>query len=172
MKRLKDFLFEEMQDKKLENLVVTYKVLPYKISFNAPLNFSEDEAIQYLQDLWFNNLPGGDDKSEKFFGANREKLIDVYLEYDGFTHSKDEIHADKFIEWDPKFSPDNDNELEYFSIANVTYNLSFEDFDIKMNENDKIGFLIEKIFKAFESNAYNKYPIEIRYKSAKYNEGE
>lgn len=167
-KSLVRYLKEELESNTVQNLVVTYKVLPDKITLQCPNNYSEDLVTQYLQDLWFNDLPGGDDTKDKLLGVNAEKLIDVYLQYEDFSHSKDKINAGKDIEWDSKKDPDNDQELEWFSLSNITYNLSFEEFTLKESENDDTDSLLEKVFKALESNAYNKYPIEIKFDKVEY----
>ena len=155
------FIKEELESEDILNLIVKYNIKPNEIVFKAPSNYSEDQLIQYVQDLWFAELPGGPETLEEIFGVNGEHLIDVYLEYDGFSHSKDEIRGDKLIDWDSQKDPDNDQELEYFSVKHMKYCLSFDKFELKLNPGANIKNTITKIFKTYESNSMNKYPIEI-----------
>ena len=156
------FLKEELETQNILDLIVKYDVVPKQIVLKAPSNYSEDQIIQYLQDLWFGELPGGPENLDKIFGVNGEHLIDTYLEYDGFTHSKDEIKGDEFIDWDSKEDPDNEQELEYFTIKNIKYCMSFDSFELKVEPGTKLHPIVEKIFESYESNAMNKYPIEIK----------
>ena len=161
-KSLVQFIKEGLNSLNILNLIVKYQVEPEKIVCKAPVNYTEDKVIQYLQDLWFAQLPGGQENIEKIFGKNSDHLIDTYLEYDRFSHSKHEMKGDKLIDWNSKMDPDNDHELEYFLISNVKYCLSFESFELKVNPGDDIEQIVEDIFKSYESNAMNEYPIEIK----------
>lgn len=161
-KSLIQFIKEELYSENVLDLLVKYAVEPKKIILKAPASYNEDAIIQYLQDLWFNELPGGAENIDEIFGVNSENLIDTFLEYRGFRHDKHEIKGDKLIEWHPKENPDNDEELEYFCINDVKYCMSFEKFELKVDDNDNIDKVLEKIFKSYESNAMNKYPIEIK----------
>lgn len=157
-----EFINEELETENVLDLIVKYNIEPKHIVAEAPSNYSEDIFIQYLQDLWFNELPGGPDNLDKIFGVNGEHLIDTYLEYEGFSHSKKSIHGSEVIEWDSQKDPDNKQELEYFMIKNVKYCLSFDKFELKIPPNDDIDKTIQEIFKTYESNSINKYPIEIK----------
>ena len=156
------FLKEELETQNILDLIVKYDVVPKQIVLKAPSNYSEDQIVQYLQDLWFGELPGGPENLNKIFGVNGEHLIDTYLEYDGFTHSKDELKGDKFIEWDSKEDPDNEQDLEYFSFVDLKYCMSFESFELKVEPGSDLHEILTNIFKSYESNAMNKYPIEIK----------
>lgn len=157
-----EFIKEELETNTILDLLVKYNVEPEKIVFKAPENYNEDRVVQYLQDLWFEQLPGGPENVEKIFGVNGENLIDVYLEYDGFAHSKDKIEGDKDIPWDSETDPNNKHELEYFTVKDIKYCLSFDKFELKVSPGADIEKTVEEIFKTYESNDMNEYPIEIK----------
>lgn len=161
-KSLVQFIKEELESQSVLDLIVKYYIVPKSVVLTAPSNYSEDQIIQYLQDMWFTELPGGAENIEKIFGVNGEHLIDTYLEYDGFSHSKNEIRGNEFIEWETKEDPDNYLDLEYFVVKNIKYCLSFDKFELKIEPGTDIKNMLEEIFKTYESNAINKYPIEIK----------
>ena len=170
MKSLTDLIKESLEDKDIQNLEVIYNMgYQESIVIKAPETYSEDDITLYLQDKVFGELPGGNKLSQKFFGANAEKLIDVHIEYDSFQRDAD--YDDKIdIDWDNEYDTknSNDSELSYFILDNVKYILTFESFKIKVENTGDIDKILHKIFDMTESSTLNNYPINLKLSDFKY----
>ena len=79
MKSLQQFILEEYNDYRVKNLEVPYIVNPKNdyIVFKTPEVWSEDDFQIYLQDMYLNDMPGGEDHTEDFFGTNADNIFDV-----------------------------------------------------------------------------------------------
>ena len=164
MKRLKNYIYEAIEQFRVHNLEVNYIVEPEEIILQAPEVFQESDIQQYIDDMWLNELPSGKDNSEKFFGKNNSNITDAHFEYDTFEHM--DIEPKDYIEWDVKYADnknDNDVKLEYFRIQNLKYIITFDQFDLIDIEEDEVDERLKKVFRAAESNDENEYPIEIKF---------
>ena len=96
MKTLKEFILEEYNDYRVKNLEVPYIVNPKNdyIVFKIPEVWSEDNFQIYIQDMYLNDMPGGEDHAEDFFGKNAENIFDVVFEYDKYEKSEENIEKD------------------------------------------------------------------------------
>ena len=164
MKSILSYIKEALDVYRLNSVEATYLVQPEEIILQAPETFQESDIQQYMDDMWLNALPSGQDYSEKFFGNNCDNIIDVHFEYDTFEHIN--IEPKDFIEWNSKFDvkkTGDDVKLEYFKIKNLKYIITFDRFDLVDATDDNVKELLLKIFKASESNDANEYPIEITF---------
>jgi len=164
MKQLKIYIYEAVEQFRVNDLEVIYIVEPEEIILQAPETFQESDIQQYIDDLWINSLPSGQDNSEKFFGKNNSNIIDAYFEYDTFEHM--DVEPKDYIEWDSKYDTKNTNDeikLDYFRIKNLKYIITFDRFDLVDVKEDEIDEKIKDIFRASESNDANEYPIEIKF---------
>jgi len=162
MKRLKNYIIESVETYRLNSVIAPYIVQPEEIILQAPETFQESDIQQYIDDMWLNALPSGQDYSEKFFGSNFENINDVHFEYDTFEHI--DIEPKEYIEWNSKFDvkkTKDDVKLDYFKIKNLKYIIEFDRFDMVGVDDDNVEEQLIKIFKATESNNENEYPIEI-----------
>lgn len=162
MKRLKNYIIESVETYRLNSVIASYIVQPEEIILQAPETFQESDIQQYIDDMWLNALPSGQDYSEKFFGNNFENINDVHFEYDTFEHI--DIEPKEYIEWNSKFDvkkTKDDVKLDYFKIKNLKYFIEFDRFDMVGVNDDNVEEQLIKIFKATESNDINEYPIEI-----------
>ena len=162
MKPLITFIKEAVEQFRLNNVNATYIVQPEEIILQAPETYQESDIQQYMDDMWLNQLPSGQDYSEKFFGKNNDNISDAHFEYDTFEHI--DVEPKDYIEWDPKFDvkkTGDDVKLEYFKIKNLKYIITFDRFDMVDVTDDNVEEQLIKIFKATESNDENEYPIEI-----------
>lgn len=165
MKGLVQFIYEELMNKELQDLLVCYSMKNGEnIIVQAPDTFSEDDLIQYLSDRLFEEYPAGKNTAEDFFGANAEKIIDVYFEYKSFKKETNEEHGDFDLAWDNKYSSKNfeEDDLTTFILEEVTYNIHFESFSMKTESDTDIDKDLYKIFEVTESNKTNEYPIELK----------
>ena len=162
MKSFTQFIKEAVEAYRLNSLEVTYIVQPEEIILQAPETFQESDIQQYMNDMWLNQLPSGQDYSEKFFGKNNDNIIDAHFEYDTFEHI--DIEPKEYIEWDAKFNVNktkDDVKLDYFKIKNLKYLIEFDRFDMVDVTDDTVEDHLKELFKATESNKENEYPIEI-----------
>lgn len=162
MKRLRNYIVESVENYRLNSVIATYNVQPEEIILQAPETFQESDIQQYIDDMWLNALPSGQDYSEKFFGKNFENINDVHFEYDTFEHI--DVEPKDYIEWNSKFDvkkTKDDVKLDYFKIKNLKYFIEFDRFDMVDVTDDNVEEHLIKIFKAAESNDENEYPIEI-----------
>ncbi len=162
MKRLRNYIVESVENYRLNSVIATYNVQPEEIILQAPETFQESDIQQYIDDMWLNALPSGQDYSEKFFGKNFENINDVHFEYDTFEHI--DVEPKDYIEWNSKFDvkkTNDDVKLDYFKIKNLKYFIEFDRFDMVDVTDDNVEEQLIKIFKATESNDENEYPIEI-----------
>lgn len=162
MKRLKNYIVESVENYRLNSVIATYNVQPEEIILQAPETFQESDIQQYIDDMWLNALPSGQDYSEKFFGKNFENINDVHFEYDTFEHI--DVEPKDYVKWNSKFDvkkTKDDVKLDYFKIKNLKYFIEFDRFDMVGVTDDNVEEQLIKIFKATESNDENEYPIEI-----------
>ncbi len=167
MKSLKQFvkeINEAVEIYRLSSVIAKFFVQPDEIMFQAPETYSESDIQIYIDDKWLNELPTADKYAKKFFGVNKDSIIDAHFEYDSFEHLS--VEPKEYIEWDVKYDSKNvkdDVKLEYFKIRNLKYIIEFDTFDLTNASDDTVKDKLVEIFKAVESNNYNKYPIEITF---------
>ena len=164
MKSLKNYIYESVEEFRVNDLEVNYTVQPEEIILQAPEVFQESDIQQYMDDMWINSLPSGQDNSEKFFGKNNSNITDAHFEYDTFEHI--DVEPKDYIKWDSKYDDKktgDDVKLEYFKIKNLNYIITFDKFDLVDVKEDEIDEKLKDIFRASESNDANDYPIEIKF---------
>lgn len=164
MKPLIKYIYEVIEQFRVNDLEVDYIVEPEEIILQAPETFQESNIQQYIDDLWLNSLPSSKDYSEKFFGKNNSNITDAHFEYDTFEHI--DVEPKDYIEWDSKYddkNTDDDVKLEYFKLKNLKYIITFDKFDLIDIEEDEVDERLKKVFRASESNDENEYPIEIKF---------
>lgn len=164
MKSLKNYIYESVEEFRVNDLEVNYTVQPEEIILQAPEVFQESDVQQYMDDMWINSLPSGQDNSEKFFGKNNSNITDAHFEYDTFEHI--DVEPKDYIKWDSKYDDKktgDDVKLEYFKIKNLKYIITFDKFDLVDVEEDEVDEKLKDIFRASESNDANDYPIEIKF---------
>ena len=163
MKSLKNYIYESVEEFRVNDLEVNYTVQPEEIILQAPEVFQESDIQQYMDDMWINSLPSGQDNSEKFFGKNNSNITDAHFEYDTFEHI--DLEPKEYIEWDSKYDVKKSNDdikLDYFRIKNLRYIIEFDRFDMIDVDDDTVEEKLIDIFRAAESNNENdQYPIEI-----------
>ena len=164
MKYIVQFIKEAVEAYRLNEVEATYNVQPEEIILQAPETFQESDIQQYMDDMWLNQLPSGQDYSEQFFGKNNDNISDAHFEYDTFEHIN--IEPKEYIEWDSKYDVKKTNDdiiLEYFKIKNLKYIISFDRFDMVDVDDDNVKEKLIDIFRATESLKINEYPIEIMF---------
>lgn len=164
MKTFKQFILEAVDAYRLNSVEATYNVQPEELIIQAPETFQETDIQQYMDDMWLNALPSGQDYSEKFFGKNNDNIIDVHFEYDNFEHLT--IEPKEYIEWNAKFDvkkTKDDVKLDYFKIKNLKYIIEFDRFDMVDVTDDNVEEKLIDIFRSAESSKINEYPIEIQF---------
>ena len=164
MKTFKQFILEAVDAYRLNSVEATYNVQPEELIIQAPETFQETDIQQYMDDMWLNALPSGQDYSEKFFGKNNDNIIDVHFEYDNFEHLT--IEPKEYIEWNAKFDvkkTKDDVKLDYFKIKNLKYIIEFDRFDMVDVTDDNVKEKLIDIFRSAESSKINEYPIEIQF---------
>ena len=164
MKSFAQFIKEAVEAYRLNEVKATYIVQPEEIILQAPETFQESDIQQYMDDMWLNALPSGQDYSEKFFGKNNDNISDAHFEYDTFEHI--DVEPKEYIEWDPKFDvkkSGDDVKLEYFKIKNLKYIITFDRFDMVDVTDDTVEDHLKELFRTTESNDNNEYPIEIQF---------
>ena len=155
---------ESVETYRLNEVEATYNIQPEEIVLQAPEIFQESDIQQYMDDMWLNALPSGQDYSEKFFGKNNDNISDAHFEYDTFEHI--DIEPKDYIEWDSKFDvkkTSNDVKLDYFKIKNLKYIIEFDRFDMIDVTDDNAEEKLVDIFRAADSSKENEYPIEIQF---------
>ena len=63
MKSLKNYIYESVEEFRVSDLEVNYMVQPEEIILQAPEVFQESDIQQYMDDMWINSLPSGQDNS-------------------------------------------------------------------------------------------------------------
>ena len=104
MKNLKDMIRESINreiDEAYEKIVLNevdakFDVKPEVLYIEAPDHWNESDLQTYMNDMWLNKLPSGQDYSEKLFGPNFESIYDIYFEYNKYEHlDKNDVIVDK-----------------------------------------------------------------------------
>ena len=164
MKSLTQFINEAVDVYRLNSVIAKFFVQPDEIVFQAPETYSESDIQIYIDDKWLNELPSGEDYAKKFFGINKDSIIDAHFEYDTFEHLS--VEPKDYIEWDIKYDSKNvkeDIKLDYFKVKNLKYIIEFDRFDLTDTNDDTVKEKLIEIFKSTESNNANEYPIEIQF---------
>ena len=163
MRTLKEFIFERFDLTKLENVKITYDIYPEELYIEAPENYSESDMQIYLGDKFLDNLPSGKSNSTRLFGKNAQYIDDAYFEYDKFEHMKDS-DKDVDIAWDKQYDTSKaEKKTDTFKVTKMRYVILFSDFEIYVENEDKIDETIEKIFRATDSDKVNDFNIKITY---------
>lgn len=164
MKNLNTFIKEAFNSYQLDSVEVKYDCFPESIVFECPETFQESDIQQYIDDKFLPELPSNEKYAKKHFGKNFENIYDVYFKYETFEHLSEDYNGEVNYKWDSKYGynlPSNIN-LNYFKINKLAYYIKFDRFELE-NNNTNYKDVLNKIFKASESNAYNEYPIKIKY---------
>lgn len=166
MRGIREFIFERFDLTKLQNLKITYDVTPEELYIEAPANYSESEIQIYLGDKFLEDLPSGKSNASRLFGKNASYIDDAYFEYDKFEHMNDSSIHDADIKWDKQYDTSKaEKDTDLFKITKMRYIILFSDFEIYVENEDKIAETMEKIFKATDSDKVNDYNIKITYNS-------
>ena len=163
MKSLKNYIYESVEEFRVSDLEVNYTVRPEEIILQAPEVFQESDIQQYMDDMWINSLPSGQDNSEKFFGKNYSNIIDAHFEYDSISQAMGKDQKVDLV-WDEKYDRDikDSSELITVQISNLKYTIEFEKFLFDHTINDtNVRKTLETLLQTTVSNSINKYPIEI-----------
>lgn len=164
MKSFQQFILEEYNDYRVKNLEVPYIVNPDKdyIVFKIPEIWSEDDFQIYIQDMYLDKMPGGEDYTEDFFGSNAENIFDVVFEYDKYEKSEETDEKD-FVDYDTNYDNKikDDAKFVYVKLEKLRYIIKFDEFDLKDESIDDINQTLIEIFKRCESSKENEWPLEI-----------
>ena len=165
MKSLKQFIKEEYEANKVENLKLVFNVKPEEFYLNAPETYSESDIQVYLGDVLLKELPADNDKYSKLLGKNVENINDAYFEYDKFEHMQDSDIDEFNLEWDQYYDEKhNEDKLDVYKITNLRYVIMFDEFEI-LDDSDDIRKTLDEVFHKLDSSNINKYPVEIEYDS-------
>lgn len=165
MKTLNQFISEQLTTYRVVDLEIVYLCKPDEkyITFEVPEAYTEDNFTLYLQDKYLNDLPGNTNNSKELFKKNSAKIYDALFEYDKYEKSdkSDEEYIEFDVNLDSNFHKDEDEKFSYIKVYGLRYILKFESFDLNVESVDDIKDTLIDIFKAYESNDGNEYPIEI-----------
>ena len=165
MKSLKQFIKEEYEANKVENLKLVFNVKPEEFYLNAPETYSESDIQIYIGDVLLKELPADNDKYSKLLGKNVENINDAYFEYDKFEHMQDSDVDEFNLEWDQYYDEKhNEDKLDVYKITNLRYVIMFDEFEI-LDDSDDTRKTLDEIFHKLDSSNINKYPVEIEYDS-------
>lgn len=166
MKNITRFIREAYDSNSISNVKVVFDIKPEEFYINVPETYSESDIQIYLGDRLLPELPADNDKYSKLFGKNKDKINDVYFEYDKFEHIQEssEKYEDKLsLEWDAYYDDKaKDATLDIFKITKLHYIILFDEFEI-LDDSDDVKETINGIFTAMNSNDANEYPVEIEY---------
>lgn len=162
---LKQHIYENAPDITVENLTCTW-VTKDKLYVEAPIKYSESDLQIYLDDILLEKLPGSTEKSEKFFGANFENIVDAYLVYDSMEEALGE-DQEPDLEWDVRYDTkySGDDKLHIVCITNLRYVVVFEKFGLVNVSRYDVKSKLISIMTVTNSNEINKYPIELTFDS-------
>lgn len=168
---IKESIFNESEDiVKISNLKVTYKINKQYLTVCVPDTYSESDMQIYLDDKLLDIMPGSSKYSIDILGENYKEISDAYFIYDSYSAS-DKSNETVDIEWDNEYDSSKINSgLAYYKLKDVKYCIEFSEFNLKNTDDLDIHENLTKIFKTFESNSSNKYPIEIKFESVDYAE--
>lgn len=168
MRSLVQYIFEEENVIKVQDMTVIFKVLPDKVTIALPANYSESDMQIYLDDICLDDFPGSNKESKKLLGKNVDNIQDAYFEYNKFT-TTDKPSDAVTLKWDPKYDANNsEDKFVYYTLEELKYKLEFSEFNLKNVENIKDELM--KIFGTFNSNETNEYPLDIELENIEYDE--
>lgn len=166
MKNIVKFIKESYDSNSVTNVKVTFDIKPKEFYINVPETYSESDIQIYFGDRLLSELPADNDKYSKLLGKNRDKINDVYFEYDKFEHIQEDgkNYENKIsLEWNAYYDDKaKDATLNVFKITNLHYIILFDEFEV-LDDSDDVKEVMNGIFTAMNSNDANKYPVEIEY---------
>lgn len=168
---IKQNILEALENHSVENLLVTYKCVKNEVLINCPETYQEDDIHQYIDDLLLEQMPSNQDIAKKYFRNNVKYINDAYFEYDGFQrlgYKKDDV--DITYNDDLGKNAPEDIKIVTFKLTNLRFKIMFTKFDIMINDDDDIKETLDKIFTAYESNAYNDTDITFEYDSCEFDQ--
>ena len=168
---IKQNIFEALENHSVENLSVTYKCVKNEVLINCPETYQEDDIHQYIDDLLLEQMPSNQDIAKKYFRNNVKYINDAYFEYDGFQrlgYKKDDV--DITYNDDLGKNAPEDIKIVTFKLTNLRFKMMFTKFDLMINDDDDIKETLDKIFTAYESNAYNDTDITFEYDSCEFDQ--
>ena len=166
MKNIVNFIKEAYDTNTISNVKVVFDIKPEEFYINVPETYSESDIQIYIGDRLLPELPADNDKYANLFGKNKDRINDVYFEYERFEHIQED--ADKYedklsLKWDSYYDEKaKDATLNVFKITHLHYIILFDEFEV-LDNTDDIKETINEIFTAMNSNDANKYPVEIEY---------
>ena len=161
MKKLTQYILEQIKQYRVYDLTVIYNVNPKELVLQAPEKYSESDIQIYMDDKWLKGLPSDPSNAVKVFGNNHSQITDSYFEYDSFEHIS--VTPSKYIEWDSNYDKNATDDLGFFVINNLRYIIKFDHFDlVDLKDESEIKDQLTNIFTSAESNNANKWPIEIK----------
>lgn len=164
---LHSFIMEQdLSNTVVHDLKVIYNG-PDNLYIEVPENYSESDIQIYMDDTLLTKLPANDNLSEKFFGKNKDKIADVYFEYDSIDEAMGKDQTPD-IEWDSRYDSkdsDEENKLHIMCIHSIKYIILFDDFELIEVKEDDIKSELIKIFTNTNSSTINNYPFELIFDS-------
>lgn len=152
---------------KVKNLKVIYSTNG-QTTIEVPTSYSENDMQIYLDDTLLNKLPCSTDNTKEAIGDNYNEISDAYFTYSKFNASND-IPPKIDLKYDIHYDQKAPKDRLYYTLEDLKYIIEFSEFNLKNIDESKIKEEIESIFKSFESNNENKYPIEIKFESVEFN---
>lgn len=173
MKHILDYINEALDSEdtdviiKVKNLRVTYSTNK-QTTIEVPSSYSESDMQIYMDDILLDKLPCATEDSKEALGDNYDEIGDAYFTYSKFS-ATDEKPSKITIEYDTHYDDKAPKERLYYTLEDLKYVVEFSEFNLKNIDESNLKQEIEDIFKSFESNAENRYPIEIKFESVEFN---
>ncbi len=172
MKSLSEYITEQYKDFRIVDLEVKYLCMPNQtyIKFHLPESYSEDDFIMYIQDLYFDKLPGFDRNAEKYFGKNASKIYDVLFEYDRYEKG---VSSGDCVEWNQNIDNSHnieDEKFNYVQVSGLRYVIKFDEFDLKEEYSTDIYNTLVELFTIPTNNKELPLILKLDEKNITYTE--
>ena len=106
MKKLTQYILEQIKQYRVYDLTVIYDVNPLEIILQAPEKYSESDLRIYMDDKWLTNLPSDPSNAVKSFGNNHSQITDAYFEKQSTTDYNG-VYKGRYIDFEAKITKSN-----------------------------------------------------------------
>lgn len=155
MKSLVQYLLEsEDQTIRINDLKASWSIRDPKnhngdVIIEVPEDYTDDDITNYLQDMLLESMPTDDELAKDYFGANADDIIDVSIEFDDASVTRDDKRNLTFPyddSLDDKYKG-SDTQLKRVTLKGLRLVAMFDKLDVMNTSDDGLMYDLMDIFK-------------------------
>lgn len=166
MKSLVQFLLESdgQETIRINDLKASWSITDPKntkgdVIIEVPEDYTDDDITNYLQDLLLESMPTDDELAKDYFGANADDIIDVSIEFDDASVTRDDKRNLTFPyddSLDDKYKGSDVN-LKRVTLKGLRLVAMFDKLDVMNTSDDGLMYDLMDIFNRTKSSSNVHY---------------